>query len=291
MILSQTTDCVSKFGDEKAIEMLAKAGFDAIDYNMADLKNDTSVFNSSNYKEYAQALREYAEKNNVIFNQAHALTGINHKNPQTVYNQLVQRNARALEIASIMGIKTMVVHPLETGNYVGNEDFVFEKNMKYFKELLPYAEKYGVKLACENMWYYDKKRGIRTGSVCSNPYEHAYYVDQMDSQMFVACLDLGHTAIAGREPQDSIRVLGDRLQALHIHDNDYLDDMHTLPGLSEMNWNAIVKALADVNYSGDFTFETEHFFDSLESEEEVHTGLKLAELIGRKLIRQIKSLK
>ena len=291
MILSQTTDCVSKFGDIKAIEMLGKAGFDAIDFNMLSLNNASSLLTTPNYKAYIDTLCKCAEKNNIIFNQAHGLTGVNHPDATTAYNLLVQRNIRALEIASIMGIKTMIVHPLDTVNYIGNEALCFEKNINYFRALLPFAEKYGVKLACENMWYYDKKRGVRTGSVCSNPFEHAYYVDEMNSEMFVACLDVGHTSIAGREPQDSIRVLGNRLQAVHIHDNDYLDDMHTLPGLSELNWTEIMKALADVDYSGDFTFETEHFFDSLESEEEVQTGLKLAELIGRKLIRQFENFK
>ena len=62
---------------------------------------------------------------------------------------------------------------------------------------LPFAEENGVKLACENMWCGDKRRGVRIGSVCSNPYEHIKYVDEMKSEMFVACLDVGHCSIAG----------------------------------------------------------------------------------------------
>lgn len=116
-------------------------------------------------------------------------------------------------------------------------------------------------------------------------------VDEINSPMFTAYLDIGHCSLAGREAQDCIKVLGNRIGALHIHDNDYKDDMHTLPGLSEMNWSEITKALAKVNYRGDFTFETDHFFDSLNSPEETATGLKLAELIGRKLIRQIEDHK
>lgn len=67
--------------------------------------------------------------------------------------------------------------------------------------------------------------------------------------------------------------------------------MHTLPGLSEMNWEEITKALADINYKGDFTLETDHFFDSLDTLEEAETGMKLAELIGKKMIRKIESYK
>lgn len=291
MILSQTTTCASKFGDVKAVEMIAKAGFDAIDFSMSRGLADGKILASDNYKEYVKELIEAAKKNNVFFNQGHAITYIPHEDKETGYKLLAERNKRALEIAGMMGITTLIVHPIETGNYIGREQEVFHRNMEYYNELLPYAEQYNVKIAVENMWCGDKKRGVTRGSVCSNPYEHARYVDEMNSEFFVACIDVGHCSLAGREAEDCIRVLGDRLLALHIHDNDYKDDMHTLPGLSEMNWNEITKALADINYKGDFTLETDHFFDSLLTEEETEVGLKLAELTGRKMIKKIESYK
>ncbi len=291
MILSQTINCASKFGDIKAIELIAEAGFDAIDYSMSKLKQDDSILNSAEYKKYISELCQIAERNNIYFNQGHAVSYIYNEDAETAYNLLVKRNIRALEIAGLMGIKTLIVHPVGAGNYIGNEEKVFYKNMKYYKTLLPYAEEFGVKIACENVWCGDKKRGVIRGSVCSNPYEHVRYVDEINNNMFVACLDVGHSSLSGREAQDCIRVLGNRLQALHIHDNDYKDDMHTLPGLSEMNWEEITKSLADVDYKGDFTFETNHFFDSLNTIEETQVGLKLAELIGRKLINKIENYK
>ncbi len=75
---------------------------------------------------------------------------------------------------------------------------------------------------------------------------------------------------------------------LNVHDNDYLDDMHTLPGLSKMNREEITKTLAEVNCQGDFTLETNRFFDSFETEEKIGLGLKFSEVIGRKMIGEIK---
>ncbi|MBR4858154.1 MAG: sugar phosphate isomerase/epimerase [Clostridia bacterium] len=290
MILSQTTGCASKFGEFKAVEMIAKAGFDAIDYSMTFMLKEGHPLGTDEYKKHIDLLCEAAKKNGVYFNQAHALTNIPAETREEAQRLLLEKNKKVIEIAGLMGIKTLVVHPVGTGEYIGNEELIFERNMKYFKALLPYAEEYGVKLACENMWYKDSKAGTTRGSICSNPYEHARYVDEMGSEMFVACIDTGHCALAGREPQDCIRVLGKRLGALHVHDNDYRDDMHTLPGLSEMNWDEITKALADVDYKGDFNFETQHFFDSL-NYEETETGLKLAAQIGRKMIAKIENYK
>ncbi len=287
MILSQTTSCASKFGEDKAIEIIAKAGFDAVDYCMLDLDKEDYILNSDGYKAHALNLVEVAKRNNVYFNQGHAVGYMPHPDHDMVLKMLVDKNSRALEIAGIMGIKNLVIHPVAFGQYVGREEYVFEKNMQYFKALLPYAEEYGVTLACENMWCKDPRKKVSVGGVCGNPFEHARYIDEVNHPLFVACLDLGHCSLSGREAQDCIRVLGNRLGALHVHDNDYLDDMHTLPGISEMNFTEIMKALKDVDYKGDFTLETDHFFDSLNTIEETEAGMKLAELIGRKLLAQI----
>lgn len=286
MILSQTIKCASKFGEIKAIEMIAKAGFDAIDYSMTFVMRESHPLGTDEYKKHTDLLCETAKKNSVYFNQAHALTYIPAETREESDRLLLEKNKKVIEIAGLMGINILVVHPVGTGEYIGNEEAVFERNMKYFRALLPYAEEYGVKLACENMWCRDKRRDVTRGSICSNPYEHARYVDEIGSEMFVACIDTGHCALAGREPQDNIRILGKRLGALHIHDNDYRDDMHTLPGLSELNWDEITKALADIDYKGDFNLESHHFFDSLNCEE-TETGLRLAALTGRKTIAKI----
>lgn len=291
MILSQKNVCATRFGEMRAIELIAQAGFDAIDYSMSNIAKDGNVLDSDNYKKYVNELRETAKRNNIIFNQGHAVTGVGIDDPEVAYKVLAQKNIRCLEIAGLLGMKTLVVHPYGTGAYIGREEEVLERNMRYFKLLLPYAEEYGVTIATENMWCDDKKRKTRRGSIFSNPHEHARFIDEINNEFFGACLDLGHTSIAGREPQDNIRVLGDRLKALHVHDNDYLDDMHTLPGLSEMNWEEITKALSDIDYQGDFTLETNHFFDSFETEEEIKLGLKLSEVIGRKMISKIEKYK
>ena len=51
----------------------------------------------------------------------------------------------------------------------------------------------------------------------------------------------------------------DRLGAIHAHDVDYVNDLHTLPGVSKLDYNAICRALAEVDYQGDFTLEAESF--------------------------------
>jgi hypothetical protein len=65
MILSQTISCASRFGDERAIELLAEAGYDAIDYSFLTMTDDNHILNSDEYKDYALALVNKAKENNV----------------------------------------------------------------------------------------------------------------------------------------------------------------------------------------------------------------------------------
>ena len=261
MILStQNATFAGAFGQEGAIEKLKEAGYDAIDMSLFCMSNDGDVFNGDGYKQRALEIRAHADRVGIPFNQSHAPFIFNWKDPNVYEEHVLPRTVRALEITAILGGKICIVHPISPIEYMGHEEELFERNMAMYRALLPYAKEYGVKIALENMWQIEKKRKIIGSNVCSHAQEFARYIDALDDEHFVACLDLGHCGLVGQEAQDAIRILGhDRLKALHVHDNDYRNDIHTLPFLSLMDWEAIMKALADVRYDGEFTFEADAF--------------------------------
>ena len=78
---------------------------------------------------------------------------------------------------------------------------------------------------------------------------------------FCACLDVGHCAVTGHDPVKAIYALGDRLEAVHMHDTDYKRDMHTLPLTAQMDHYAIARALKKSGYSGDYTLEADTFLE------------------------------
>ena len=93
---------------------------------------------------------------------------------------------------------------------------------------------------------------------CSNVDEFIRYIDTLNSPQITACLDVGHVALplGDLTAADVIRKLGhDRLGSLHIHDNDYTRDQHILPYLGKLDWAEIAKALGEIDYQGDFTYE------------------------------------
>lgn len=263
MILSSQNDRLSEvFGQEVAIDIMKDAGYDAIDMSLFCMSNDNDVFNTDAYKTRTLEIAAYAKSKGIYFNQTHIPFTFNWSNPNEYDERFFPRQIRGLEISALLGAKIAVVHPLHYGEYKGHEAERLAENIKFYRSLLPYAKEYGIKIALENMWKTEKKRKVIGDDVCSRATEFAHYIDELDDEHFVACLDLGHCGLVGEEAEDAIRILGhDRLKALHVHDNNYRADLHTLPYTSDMNWEEIMKALADIRYDGDFTFEADNFLN------------------------------
>ena len=195
---------------------------------------------------------------------------------------------RSVEIAGMLGIKNLVIHPTAPTRMPLGADLK-EFNMEFYRSLLPLAEKWNVKICLENMWGYDSKRGYIIPNVCSFGRDLADYLDSLGDEHFTVCLDLGHSGLVGEEAADAIYALGgERLGALHVHDNDYKGDTHTLPYYGKMDWDAITKALSDVGYKGDFTYEASGFYRNLPHDKDlVLSALRYMHDVGRYLIKKI----
>lgn len=48
---------------------------------------------------------------------------------------------------------------------------------------------------------------------------------------------------------------GDKLMALHLHDNDESADQHRMPFDGNINWDVVMKKLTDINYKGPIALE------------------------------------
>jgi len=58
-----------------------------------------------------------------------------------------------------------------------------------------------------------------------------------------------------------------------------------------LNWDDICKALAEVEYNGDFTYETGNFYSCYMEDSFIPVAAKFAEQVGRSLIRKIEEFK
>ena len=269
------------FGDAEAIRMIAKAGFDALDFSFYWLYGEENFLDREDRLEYAKELRAVADEAGIAITQAHApfdlkLTASKEQQAYD-YEQIV----RAIEFAGILDVQQIVVHNLVTAD---NADF--EKvNLEFYRSLEATAAKANVRIAVENLW---KRAGDKIiGERLSTPKTLSAFLDQLNPEHFCACLDVGHSAILGQNPADFVRGLGPvKLQALHIHDTDLLGDSHTLPYLGKHNWAEITRALGETGYQGDLTLEIVGFLRAL-PKDALFGALQLAHAVGRSLIADI----
>lgn len=280
-----------RYGYEKSTELIARAGFDAFDYSLEEMVRDDSIFNREEWREHAANIRDCAEAAGLRINQTHAPFGFSvsrmWRDERNFREIILPRLKRALEISSVFGANVCVVHPIHHDTYAGHADEIFAQNMSFYRELLPVAEAAGVKIGVENMYQTDQRRGYYVDDACSRASEFNRYIDTLNHPNAVACLDLGHVGLVERDDEawDMIRALGhDRLQALHVHDNDYKGDRHQLPYIGLLDWGKITQALGEIDYQGDFTYENGWSFLSRIDDEFLPVALRYMADVGKHLI-------
>lgn len=270
---------VDVVGEEKAIEMIAKAGFDAWDFSMFNMKGGLNPFTrlfkkkyallTNDYLKFARHLRQIGEDNGIVCNQSHAPFPSLSKNVRP-YLQ------RAIECTAEAGGKICVIHP---GNRLSPEE-----NAEFFSKLLPFAKDCGVKIATENMWKWNVQKHQASFAACSNPESFNAHLDAINDPYFVACLDLGHAEMRGLDTSsvEMIHKLGSRLQALHMHDNDLHHDSHQIPFSMQIDFEPIVKALKAIGYDGYFTLEADQYMKAYKKDN-AFEGVKHLSEAARKL--------
>lgn len=260
-ISTQTDPIYPNFGIEEGTKIFAEAGFDALDFSMFWMvRKKPSIYDGMSEDEIVNRLLAASAKYNIPFNQAHAPFP-SYRFGEDEYNKMaLEKIKMAVRIAGKIGAQQIIVHPIACPDGVDQKQF----NIDFYNQLKPICEEYKTKVALENMFAYDPHRKVKKANVCSFGKDLAEYFDALDPKYFTVCLDIGHCGLVGDDAAHAIRVLGhDRLTALHVHDNNYIEDMHMPPLTVDLDWEEIAKALHDINYSGDLTLEDDGFVSDL----------------------------
>ena len=243
------------------IRRITHCGFRHLDFNFLDWHASAeSPFVGENWKALIEEAGLAAEAEGADFNQAHApvfdglwFTGD--------YDFRRQIQIRAIEACSMLGIPWMVFHEM-----VMPDCHTMEDNIEYYKGLLPYCHKYNVGMAIENQWpIYTDRIGARTDRLVE-------LVDTLNDPLVGICCDTGHGNLIGMshyawrpdrntelaacaDQYVQLKKIGSRLKAMHIDDNNGMDDDHIAPFEGTVNWRDVMRALRDIGYEHSFTYE------------------------------------
>ena len=272
-------------GEEKAIELYGKAGFDCWDFSMFEMcrwdwKNKCPFdkahpLNGDNYLAFARELRKIGEAYGMECNQSHAPFPTDKPEIRVFLK-------RAIECTAEAGGRICVIHPVNNWNA--------EQNAEFYFELLPFAKEHGVKIATENMWNWTKENGLDQAAkaACSHHDDFVAHLDAVNDDFLVACLDIGHAEMKGLDtsaPQ-MIRAIGKRLAALHVHDNDRWKDCHQIPFAGSIDWVAVTKALKEIDYKGEMTLEADSYLQAFNADN-IAEGVKNMAEAARKLVTMV----
>ena len=253
-----------KVGDERALELVAGAGFEGIDYSFYWLPAEHPM-QGADYLSYARDLRTKMDRLGLVCRQAHAPFDMKFGDAFDESDEHFRGIVRAMEAASVLGARCIVVHAVKIPEEHGAINLL-SYNVEFYRALSPYCRRFGIKIAVENLFTTDRRCNCYRG-VVGTPEEQCELIRRIGSPDFVACVDIGHAALTGIEPSIFLRRMDASLLAcLHIQDLDYAKDRHFLPFGGTLNWDGILSALRDAHYDGDVSFEIYGFLDPVPAE-------------------------
>ena len=304
MLLSiENATARKRVGDKAAIDMFLEAGFTGMDFSFFSMDDWDSLVEAPDGLRQAEELRKYAEEAGIVLSQSHApfkfRYGMEISERQEEYWKIV----KSMEFAAALGIPAIVVHSIMLPPGMDMLGY----NERYYGSLLPYAERFGIKIAVENLTGRRLPDNIPSIDNLGSPEAFREIQDRLRSPYICGCFDIGHANLTTHDAPGFIRACKGYIQYIHTHDNDGLDDRHLMPalapffdekeagrtaakpaGLYTVPWDEVLEALREIGYDGPFNLELPRY-QSIYTTEELPLALKLAATVGRRMMRVLEA--
>ena len=270
------------YSSEDAIREIGKAGFEAVDLDLAFNKLSHDPMLEDNWKDWVERQIQAAAEYNMPITQGHAHFFSKMHCELLSEEEIMRREniiKRDIEAAAMCGIKWLVIHPSTYCDDVYySQKLSMKKNVEHCKRLGEVAAKHGVGIAIENLTVH------KPPCFCASTDDLMELLDRLgDDKVFGICWDTGHGLLNEMDQPAAIRQIGKRLKALHINDNGGKWDEHILPFQGRVEWKPIMKALGEIGYENDVTFEVLNYSKGFD--EVLHpAAIRFAKEVGDYLI-------
>lgn len=247
------------------------------DYSLSTLKKtrnlgiqflevSTRWFNNLDFEEQktlAKEMRENAESAGIQLWSIHLPYGNEYDVSSindSVRLQAIINQKRYIDIASLLGVKRMVLHPSVDRIPDIVRKLHIEALRSSLEELIEYSEKRNLSLNIENLPRACLGNSIR---------EIEMIIEGFPS--LGICADVNH--MKDVRPEDFISHFGEKIKMIHMADYDRVDEKHWPPGWGENNWNNIILELIQAKYDGPFIYEVVSRFATVEELSENYKNL------------------
>ena len=220
---------------EKRFELIKSLGFEGVEFNSPS---------SVNREEAVAAKKKTGVEIHGVIDSVHWEQRLSDPNPEVrAKGQAALRTA--IDDAKFYGASTVLLVPGRVADPTSeNFDQCWKRSTTEVTKVIPQAQEAGVKIAIETVW----------NEFITKPEQLIKYVDQFDTPTVGAYFDISNMIKYGVPPAQWIRMLGKRLlkfdfKGYHLK-NGWVDI-----GEGSEDWPEVLKALAEVGYSGWATAE------------------------------------
>lgn len=237
----------------EAIDSTVEFGLDGLELTFGDvLKEDIRSDECIEIKEYAKKCGIKLRSLATGFYWGCSLAS----NDLEEREKAINFTKKYINVATWLGVDRILLVPgavdvaWDDSRPVMDYQSVWNNSVESLKALLPFAEKAGVSLCLENVW----------NKFLLSPIEFKLYLDQFDSEYIGIYFDTGNATLNGF-PEHWIPILGKYIKAVHFKNFTREDCGGVLHGFGEdlhagdVNFEAVKKALENINYSGPITAE------------------------------------
>ena len=245
---------------QDSIRLCADAGYRRMDMNFHDCTTFRLPFVADQWQTWLESIQRTADDCGIRFSQAHApfynFCDLNFANKEYMDRMIY----RAVDCAAALQIPWMVIHAGTAYDTAMMRSVSKARNREYFLPLVEYAARQNVGIAIENLWEYNIAPRRRY-TTCIE--ELVDLIDSFGDPNVGACCDVDHITLSGQDQRNSILAMGHRLKATHMSDCINIDSDHNIPFSGKTDWFAIMQALKDIDYQGDFTYEMHRYTANL----------------------------
>lgn len=260
---------VNKFGYERGFALCRESGFDTVDlglgvYGKRDCPPDIYSASADEFEAYFSDIKALADKAGIEIASTHGRV-LTYTNEEAQCEYIRWVSERDLAATRILGAPNCVIHPIIMSYWPDrftDKEFLFEINTGMYRDLLPFAEKNGVRVAMETMGK-TVIGGEKYVSFFARPEDLQKQLAILDTPHATVCVDTGHTNEAyyhgAVSAGEMIRAMGSNVTMLHLHDNNGTVDLHIPPLCDKrggVDWEDVFAALDEIGYTGSYNFET-----------------------------------
>lgn len=232
---------------EDAIQRLIKNGIYCSE--ISDEHGFELLNRSEDVLETAKKFANYLDEHHFEISQGHLWLKIKICSDDTALKKLYEW----IDLYEAIGVKNMVLH---CDNLVGttfSRQERVEKNIEKLRVLAEYIKDKDITVCLENLRPHTPEERELVDRTAD---DLLYMIERVGSSKLGICLDTGHLNLTDKNQREFILKAGSKLKALHIADNEGVNDQHMMPFTKgTVNFVEVVKALREVNYSGLFNLE------------------------------------